>query len=71
MLLWSPNGRGTPPEPEPQQHFLRKTRHSLATATFCNISTLSAPRSALHTLAKRLRPLHGTHKPPNLGDTDP
>ena len=71
MLLWWPNGRGTPPELEPQQHLLRKTSHSLATATFCNTSTLSAPRSALDMLARRLRPLHGTQKPPNLGDTDP
>ena len=44
MLLWWPNGRGTPPELEPQQHLLRKTSHSLATATFCNISTLSASK---------------------------
>ena len=54
MLLWWPNGRGTPPELEPQQHLLRKTSHSLATATFCNTSTLSAPRSALDMLARRL-----------------
>ena len=41
--------------------FLKKNSPFLSNsnATFCNISTPSAPRSALDMLARRLRPLHG------------